>query len=176
MGVTTTPINALSLPDDNEALRNVYAHVRNHAQQLEAALRSHGLTSTDVTGYLDLVGVVNALGTRVTTLEGDTAWTFPTLNSGYANLDALNPGSWTRLRYRKLNAQLIRIVGTLAGPLAAGTIFTLPTGYRPLYKEAITGTSAPTAAAQVEVQSSGAVVLTAAVSGYLTFNGTVDLT
>jgi hypothetical protein len=65
MGVTTTPINGFTLPDDNELLRNVYSHVRNHANQLEAALRSRGLTSADVTGYLDLVGRVNTVEAAV---------------------------------------------------------------------------------------------------------------
>lgn len=114
MGVTTTPINGFTLPDDNELLRNVYFHVRNHAAQLEAALRSRGLTSSDVTGYLDLLGRVNTLearpsgaGTRqraqVTagsvSLPADGAWAVP-VSGGSAMASIVLPavaGDWLDL-------------------------------------------------------------------------------
>lgn len=64
MGTTLTPINGMVLPDDNEPLNKVYQYLRQHAQELEAALRSRGLTSSDVTGYLDLLGRVSTLEAR----------------------------------------------------------------------------------------------------------------
>lgn len=108
MGVTTTPINGFTLPDDNELLRNVYSHLRNHAAQLEAALRTRGLTSADVLGYLDLLG-------RVNTMDTDTGWSNLTISSGMSTT-ALGA------RYRRLNRWGIIQAELQWGAITANTV------------------------------------------------------
>lgn len=125
MGVTTTPINAFSLPDDNELLRNVYAHMRNHAQQLESALRGRGLTSADVTGYLDLLGRVNTAEAALATLTYDSGNLFPAPATGFTTQPSTDA---RRLTVRRIG-RMVQFSGILNRDTGTrtGLFTTLPT-------------------------------------------------
>lgn len=125
MGTTLTPINGFVLPDDNEPLAAVYTWMRQHAAEMEAALRAHGLTSSDVTGYLDLLGRVNTLeaGAGVATLQAMTLGANWSNVAGYAN--------WSVLK-RPGMAHLTSMTNSTAAIGATAVIGTLPAGIRVL--------------------------------------------
>jgi hypothetical protein len=113
MGVTLTPINGFTLPDDNELLRNVFSHMRNHANQLEAALRSRGLTSSDVTGFLDLLG-------RVNTLEARPVVDVSKVTTYAEAVPGTNWGLWADTSYARMTWTLAKngmatVTGAMAG-------------------------------------------------------------
>jgi len=72
----------------------------------------------------------DAYGPRITNLETATAkgaWTTPTLLNGW-----LQYGSgWQTLQYRKIG-DIVYIRGLIKSGTVPSTIFTLPTGFRPL--------------------------------------------
>lgn len=70
---------------------------------------------------------LRVLETRAATSGGDSAWTYPTLNSGYTTRTT-NP-----IRYRKDAAGVVHLAGAFTATIlkTGQSPFTLPTGYRP---------------------------------------------
>lgn len=105
----------------------------------------------------DLYGTTTRLADSVESVFGAVAWTAVTFAGAWVNFG----GSEQTVQYRKVG-DLVQIRG-VAKSGAAGTVFTLPVGYRPPATHYEVGFSGSTGAVTFNVASTGVV----SVNGYL---------
>jgi hypothetical protein len=103
-----------------------------------------------------------ALDTRVIALEDDSGWQTPTLAGSWANYGSGKQNA----QYRK-QGDKVTVRGLVKS--GSGTIFTLPTGYRPA-SELDFVTTATGAFGQLNITTAGVVSLAVGVNTYVAIN------